>query len=347
MENQLVQKSTAVSTDEKEVVTKKEHHFKNPFKSLKVRKILSNFFIYLILIVLSIIWIFPFLWAIFQGFTDIGTSSGFYIVPGIAVTNTGEIIKYGFVDSASKAGWHWSLEPYKVLLGFSSNFGSAKDLDGLFPKWFGNTLIVAIFTTIISTMFVLMVSYALSRFRFKGRTFIMKINLVLGMFPGFLGMIINYWLMYTIGLQGTFWSLIIIYSAGAGMGFYISKGFFDTISKSIDEAAMIDGASRAQIFFKITLPLSKPIIVYTILTSFMGPWGDYITSSYIIGQENKANWTIPTGLYSMISGTMTYGTSYYNVFYAGALLIAIPIGLLFMFMQKYYVSGVTGGSVKG
>lgn len=343
MENELIEKNVV----QDEQAETKKHKFKNPFKSLTFRKHFTNVLIYIVLTILCLIWIFPFLWAIFQGFTDIGTDSGYYIIPGIAITSSGVIKNYGFSNSAAELGWHWSLEPYKVLLGFSENFGSSHDLDGLFPRWFGNTLIVAIISTCISTMFVLMVSYALSRFRFKGRTLIMKINLVLGMFPGFLGMIINYWLMYTIGLQGTFWSLIIIYSAGAGMGFYISKGFFDTISKSIDEAAMIDGASRAQIFFKITLPLSKPIIVYTILTSFMGPWGDYITSSYIIGSGNKQNWTIPTGLYNMISGTQTYGTSYYNVFYAGALLIAIPIGLLFMFMQKYYVSGVTGGSVKG
>ena len=320
----------------------------NPFKSLKFRKYFTNTIIYIVLTVMCLIWVFPFLWAILQGLTNKGTNAQFYLFPGLMVDKVEGFKWVGFVTDPKQVGWCWSLEPFKVLFGSSSEgIGGVRDLDGLFPRWFGNTLIVAILSTLISTLFVLMTSYALSRFRFKGRQMMMKINLILGMFPGFLGMIINYWLMFSLGLAGTFWSLIILYSAGAGMGFYISKGFFDTISKSIDEAAMIDGATRSQIFFKITLPLSKPIIVYTILTSFMGPWGDYISSSYIIGQGNKENWIVPIGLYNMVSNATIYGSSYYNVFYAGALLVAIPITALFLFMQKYYVSGVTGGSVKG
>lgn len=324
----------------------------NPFKSLKFRKYFTNTLIYILLVVLCTIWVFPFIWAILQGLTNKGTNAQYYFVPGLVVDSIHGFKWVGFTADPTAEGWTWSTKPFEVLFGLTENSGvsggnAVRDLDGLFPIWFGNTLILAVLSTIISTLFVLMTSYALSRFRFKGRTFMMKINLVLGMFPGFLGMIINYWLMYALGLAGTFWSLIILYSAGAGMGFYISKGFFDTISKSIDEAAMIDGATRSQIFFKITLPLAKPIVVYTILTSFMGPWGDYISSSYIIGQGNKTQWTVPIGLYNMISNSTIYGASYYNVFYAGALLIAVPITLLFLFMQKYYVSGVTGGSVKG
>lgn len=322
----------------------------NPFKSLKFRKYFTNTFIYIILIVLCTVWIFPFVWAILQGLTNKGTNAQYYLFPGLMVDKIQGFQWVGFTDDPSQIGWTWSIEPFKVLFGtFETGVssGTVRDLDGLFLTWFGNTLILAILSTLLSTLFVLMTSYALSRFRFKGRTAMMKINLILGMFPGFLGMIINYWLMFSLGLAGTFWSLIILYSAGAGMGFYISKGFFDTISKSIDEAAMIDGATRSQIFFKITLPLSKPIVVYTILTSFMGPWGDYISSSYIIGQGNKTQWTVPIGLYNMVSAATVYGSSYYNVFYTGALLIAIPITALFLFMQKYYVSGVTGGSVKG
>ena len=324
----------------------------NPFKSLKFRKYFTNTIIYIVLIVMCLIWVFPFIWAILQGFTNKGTNAQYYLFPGLLVDNIEGFKWVGFSEIQTDVAWVWSLKPFEVLLGISENTSSVggvapHDLDGKFPIWFGNTIILAILSTLISTLFVLMTSYALSRFRFKGRTAMMKVNLILGMFPGFLGMIINYWLMYSLGLAGTFWSLIILYSAGAGMGFYISKGFFDTISKSIDEAAMIDGATKSQIFFKITLPLSKPIVVYTILTSFMGPWGDYISASYIIGNGNKDQWTVPIGLYNMISGAQTYGSAYYNCFYAGALLIAIPITALFLFMQKYYVSGVTGGSVKG
>ena len=219
--------------------------------------------------------------------------------------------------------------------------------DGLFTTWFLNTLIVAVLSCLISTLFVLGTAYALSRFRFNGRGLFMKINLVIGMFPGFLGMIILYWVMYSIfNLTGSYWSLVIIYSAGAGGGYYISKGFFDTVSKSIDEAAEIDGANKAQIFFKIILPLSKPIVVYTILTSFMGPWGEYVTSSYIIGTDQKLNWTVAIGLYQMLNDTQIVST-YYTQFAAGAVVVALPITILFFCLQKYYVSGVTGGPVKG
>ena len=186
-------------------------------------------------------------------------------------------------------------------------------MDGFFVKWLMNTLIVACCCCVISTFFVLATAYSLSRFRFKGRNTLMKLNLILGMFPGFLGMIILYWVMKSIfHLQGSFWALVIIYSAGSGMGFFISKGFFDTISRSIDEAAMIDGASRSQIFWHIILPLAKPIVVYTILTSFMAPWGDYITSSYIIGLQNSTQWTVAIGLYKWATESTTLTPTYYT-----------------------------------
>ena len=326
-------------------------HIWNPFKSLKFRKYFSNTFIYIILAVLCLIWVFPFVWAILLSFTNKGPNSSWYLIPGLMVTSGGGFEWVGFTDNVKEVGWVWSIEPFLVLFtpkeAGAVGGGTVSEIQGYFLTWFGNTIIVAIISTMISTLFVLMTAYALSRFRFKGRAFMMKINLVLGMFPGFLGMIINYWIMNAIGLSGTFWGLIFIYSAGAGMGFYISKGFFDTISKSIDEAAMIDGATKSQIFFKITLPLAKPIVVYTILTSFMGPWGDYISASYLIGLTDPKQWTVPIGLYQMVSNPTRYGDKYYNAFYAGALLIAIPITTLFLFMQKYYVSGVTGGSVKG
>lgn len=323
----------------------------NPFKSLKFRKYFSNTFIYIILAVLCLIWVFPFVWAILLSFTNKGPNSSWYLIPGLMVTGNKGFQWVGFTENIKEIGWVWSFESFQVLFAPKEagavGGGVVSEIQGYFLTWFGNTIIVAILATVISTFFVLMTSYALSRFRFKGRAFMMKINLVLGMFPGFLGMIINYWIMDAINLAGTFWGLIIIYSAGAGMGFYISKGFFDTISKSIDEAAMIDGATRSQIFFKITLPLAKPIVVYTILTSFMGPWGDYISASYLIGLTDPTQWTVPIGLYQMVSNATRYGDTYYNAFYAGAFVIAIPITALFLFMQKYYVSGVTGGSVKG
>lgn len=297
-------------------------------KSLKWRRILSNTVIYVILIVLSVLWLAPIVWIILQSFSGDGISA-----------------RQNFLPKT------WTLNNYVYLF---SNFShqvdetvSTHSLDGLFFTWFMNTVIVAVCTCIISTLFVLMTAYALSRFRFKGRDIFMRANLIIGMFPGFLSMIILYWVMKEIfHLQGSYWSLVIIYSAGAGAGYYICKGFFDTISKSIDEAAMIDGATRGQIFWDIILPLAKPIVIYTILTSFMSPWGDYVTSSYVIGLQNTHNWTVAIGLYQMVS-TNDYVMSYYTQFAAGAVCVAIPTTLLFIFLQKFYVSGVTGGAVKG
>jgi arabinogalactan oligomer/maltooligosaccharide transport system permease protein len=211
-------------------------------KSLKTRRIISNVVIYFILSLMAIIWVAPILWIVLQAFSADGLASRARLVPK---SFTFDNFIYLFSNFTGKA----------------APGTETSDYTGKFFTWFCNTLIVAILTTIISTLFVLGTAYALSRFRFKGRQLFMKINLIIGMFPGFLGMIILYWVFKEIfNLQGTYWSLVIIYSAAAGGGYYISKGFFDTISKSIDEAAMIDGASRARIFFSIILPLAKPIM---------------------------------------------------------------------------------------
>lgn len=297
-------------------------------RSLKARRILVNTLIYLLLIVLSVIWLAPILWLVLQSFSGDGIASRVRFVP-----NTWTFNNYIYL--------------FSNFTGQTNPDATVSALDGKFFTWFMNTFIVAVVTCIISTMFVLMTAYALSRFRFKGRGIFMKLNLILGMFPGFLSMIIMYWVMKEIfHLDGTYWALVIIYSAGTGMGFFISKGFFDTISKSIDEAAMIDGATKSQIFWNIILPLAKPIVIYTILTSFMGPWGDYVTSSYIVGLQNIDQWTVAIGLYQMVTSN-DYATTYYTQFAAGAVCVAIPTTLLFIFLQKYYVSGVTGGAVKG
>jgi len=308
-------------------------------KSLKARRIIGNTIVYIILGISAIIWVLPILWLFFQAFaSEIGSSAMTKFLPSVSFSENGLI-----------TGVNMTFDNFLWLFGAGSPpYAAVHSLDGYFLKWMGNTMIVAVLTTIIATLFVLSTAYALSRFRFKGRQTLMKLNLVLGMFPGFLGMIILYWVMKVIfHLQGSYWALVIIYSAGTGMGFFISKGFFDTISRSIDEAAMIDGANRAEIFWNIILPLSKPIVVYTILTSFMAPWGDYITSSYIIGLQNTSNWTVAIGLYKWATDTTTYQQTYYTQYAAGSVVVAIPIAVLFICMQNYYVSGVTGGAVKG
>ncbi len=285
-------------------------------KSRSKARLVSNILIYTILTIMSLIWLIPILWLVLQSFRPSG----------------GNGISRFFFPSAL------TLENYINL------FSPEPNSPVLFPRWFLNTFLVSAATCIFSTAFVLLTSYAFSRLRFKARKPMMKIILVLGMFPGFMSMIAVYYILKTIGLGQTLFGLILVYSGGAAMGYYISKGFFDTIPKSIDEAAEIDGANKAQIFWHITMPLSKPIIVYTALTSFMGPWCDYIFVSVIM-LDKYENYTVARGLYWML--TRENIEHYFTQFCAGAVVVAIPITLLFIWMQKYYVSGITGGSVKG
>lgn len=216
-----------------------------------------------------------------------------------------------------------------------------------FGKWFLNTFIMGVVVCITQTVIVLSMSYTLSRLRFKGRKSLMNGMLVLGMFPGFLTLILLYKLLSDFGLTGanSIWGLILVYVASSGMGYYVSKGFFDTIPKSLDEAARVDGANRFQVFYKIILPMAKPIVIYTILMGFMAPWGDFVMAKYIAHNTN-AGFNVAVGLQWMIS-TPTNLTQFYTSFCAGGVVVAVPITALFLFLQKYYVEGVTGGAVKG
>ena len=280
---------------------------------IQKRKKVENSVGHIFLTILGILWILPILWLIMVSFREEPGSFTSYIIPK------------GF-----------TLDNYRNLFFDTDLFN--------FPRWFMNTLFVAVFSAAISTVIILATSYAFSRLRFRLRKQMMDIILILGMFPGFMAMIAVYHILKAIGLDQSLYALILVYSGGAAMGYYISKGFFDTIPKSIDESAMLDGASRSQIFWQITLPLSKPIIVYTILTSFIAPWVDFIFVSVIM-RDNYANYTVALGLYKMLERENIY--QYFTQFAAGAVIIAIPITILFIYMQKYYVEGVTGGSVKG
>ncbi len=280
---------------------------------MKRKEKLSNYIIYIVLSIMSVIWLFPIVWLIMQSFRKEGGAFTSYIIPK-----------------------EWTLDNYINLFTNTSLFN--------FPRWFLNTLFVAIFTCIITTIIVLLTSYAFSRLRFKMRKPLMNIILVLGMFPGFMSMIAIYHILKAFGLVQSLISLILVYSGGAAMGYYIAKGFFDTIPRAIDEAALIDGATKNQVFWKITLPMSQPIIVYTVLTSFIAPWLDFIFVSVIM-KDNYANYTVALGLFQMVSRENI--TQYFTQFCAGAVIIAIPITILFIAMQKYYVGGVTAGGAKG
>lgn len=174
----------------------------------------------------------------------------------------------------------------------------------------------------------------------------MNIAMILGLFPAFMSMVAVYYILKAIGLsEGAMIrvALVLVYSAGSGLGFYIAKGFFDTIPKSLDEAAFLDGCTRFQVFTKVTIPLSKPIIVYTVLTSFLGPWLDFIFAK-VICRANSDYYTVSIGLWNMLE--KEYINSWYSCFAAGAVVISIPIAILFIFMQRYYTEGLSG-AVKG
>ncbi|MDR3051476.1 MAG: sugar ABC transporter permease [Oscillospiraceae bacterium] len=213
-----------------------------------------------------------------------------------------------------------------------------------FPRWFLNTLFVALCSCLITTVLTLMVAYVYSRLRFRSRKALMNVSLVLGMFPGFMSMIAIYHFMKAIGLDQTLLALILVYSGGAALNYYIVKGFFDTIPKSLDEAATIDGATRHDIFWRIILPSAKPVIANTAINAFIAPWVDFIFVSVIM-KDNYNNYTVAKGLYTMVDKANIY--HYYTVFCAGAVVVALPIVLLFIRLQKYYVAGVTSGAVKG
>ena len=231
----------------------------------------------------------------------------------------------------------WTLNNYKRLFTATE-----------FPSWYRNTFIIAIVSCIITTAFVLAVSYAFSRMKFKSRRPMMNVMLILGMFPGFMSMSAVYFLLKILlpNNYQSMVSLIIVYSAGAALSYYVAKGFFDTVPKSLDEAARIDGASRSRIFWKIILPLSKSIIIYTVLISFIAPWCDFIFVSYIMsGVPDTSRYTVALGMYRWLERESIQ--QYITTFCAAAVVVATPITGLFMWLQKYYVGGVTGGAVKG
>lgn len=278
---------------------------------MHAKRSIGNAIVYLVLIVMSIIWITPFVCIVLQSFRTESTWMVGYVVPK-----------------------QWGFDNYKNLLKSD------------FVMWYKNTLILAVVCAIVQPIMVLCMSYTLSRFRFTLRKPLMKFMLVLSLFPGILGMLILYRILKDMGLtmEHAVPGLILVYCASSGMGYYVSKGYFDTISFSLDESARIDGATRMQVFFKIILPLAKPIVIYTILTSFMGPWADFMLAKFVAFNVSSGM-NVAVGLQSWLTPDRI--NDCYTMFCAGGVVVAIPVTLLFMFLQKYYVEGVTGGSVKG
>ena len=278
----------------------------------KASRRIGNAAIYITLALITVIWMFPFFGIVLESFR---------------------------VEYPGQVSYLWPKQ-----LGLDNYIRLFKETD--FMRWFLNTGFMGVCTAVLQTVFVLSMSYVLSRLRFKGRKLMMNLMLILGMFPGFLTMLLIYKVFYDFGLteQMAPLGLIIVYCASSGMGYYVSKGFFDTIPKSLDEAARVDGATRFQVFYKLILPLSKPIVIYTVLMGFMAPWGDFMLASYLI-HENSAGMSVAVGTFEWLSKTML--NTNYTMFCAAGVIVAIPVTVVFLCLQKYYVEGVTGGAVKG
>lgn len=277
-------------------------------KKRSAGKVVDTTITYILLIVVAFIFFFPCLWLILASFSKSGTIYSFE----------------GFFPK------EYSLASFKKLFTDTSMYN--------YPKWFFNTLFVAAGSCILGTFLTILTAYTMSRFEFRARKPIMKTTMVLGMFPSFMGMIAVYLLMTQFNLINHLWGLILIYSAGAPMGYLTQKGFFDTIPKAVDEAARIDGATNFQVFTKINLPLSKPIIVYTALTSFTWPWSDFILPKLLLKEKN---------LYTVAVGLMSLDETEFARFAAGSVFIAVPIVLLYFCLVKNMVNGMAAGALKG
>lgn len=282
---------------------------------MKAKKVLKSVGRHGFLVLISAIWLVPIIWILLTSFsTDPGINIRNFVPDGFTAVN------------------------YKNLL-----FGS--DTVSQFPRWFMNTLVVAIFTCIVSTSFVLMVAYAMSCMRFKSRKGLMNLSVIINLFPGVLSMIAVYFVLKNVDLTNTYAGLIMVYSGSAGLGYLIAKGFFDTVPDTLREAAKIDGASEIRTFFQVVVPMSKSIIVYTVINSFLVPWADFVYARLILNSGLSKDWTVAIGLYNMLDKTLI--NHYFAQFCAGGVIVSIPISILFIIMQKFYVEGITGGAVKG
>jgi len=276
-------------------------------KSYKAKKALGAFFVYLDLVLVAIIVIYPLLWVI-------GTSFN------------------------AKAGISGSLIPAQVTLdNYIRLFTKTK-----YAAWYLNTLIVAIATTLFSIVLHTMTAFVFARFKFKGQKMGLLSVMILQLFPSFMGLTALYMVALNFGMLNNLFMLVIIYVAGGiPQNIWLVRGYMLNVPKSLDEAAFIDGASKIQLFFKIILPLSLPILTFVAVTSFMGPWMDYMLPRYLINQNEKR--TLAIGLFDMISGTNAEVTT----FCAGSVLVAIPITVLYMLFQRFLLEGLMAGANKG
>ena len=283
-------------------------------KSLRRSRIIDATWSNALVILLSILWLIPVVYVILFSFSDQKT---FFLANSIFPTG-------------------YTFDNYIRIF-------TEEDRIIMFPHWYGNTLILSICNCVLVTFFTVITAFILSRFRFKGRKALMNITMVLGMFPGFMSMVAVYLILSLLGLLGSYWAMLVYWVAGAELGYFVTKGYFDIISNDIDEAAKLDGASQARLFFQIYIPLAKPVIIYTALMAFMSPWADYILSSIVIS-SNEAR-TIGYGLYNLM--TPDNINIYFTRFCAASVIVAVPIVALYIGLQRFFVAGIAAGAVKG
>ena len=278
-------------------------------EKLKIRPAttIKSVIVYVIVLLISFIFAFPCIWLILSAFNANGSL----------------LTLDGFFPEA------YSFDTFKTLF--------TEKVEHDYMTWFWNTLFVAGISCVISTVLVLAVSYTMSRYRFKSRKQMMKITLLLNIFPNFMNMTALFVIMTQFDLINNLWGLILLYSSGATMGFLVQKGFFDTIPSTIYDAATLDGATDLRVFVSITLPLSKPMIVYTALTAFVWPWSDFMLPKLLL--PDKSQWTVAIGLNWL-------DESKFSIFAAGSVFIAVPIVALYIALSKYLIQGGAAGAVK-
>lgn len=281
-------------------------------QSMRRNRIIDTIWSNALLILLALLWITPIIWIILVSFTNV---SGFLELEG-------------FFPKPEQ----YTLDNYVRLFTETD-----------FLTWVGNTMLIAVTNTVLTTLFTVLTAYALSRFRFKLRKFYMNLTLILGMFPGFMSMIAVYFIFNMLGLIDNIWGLLVYYVMGAGLGFFVSKGYFDTIPKDIDEAIHMDGAPHIVAFIRVYLPLIMPIIIYTALMAFMAPWADYILAGILLTSDSSK--TVAVGLYEWMQPNNI--NRYFTLFAAGSTLVAVPITALYISLQRFFVEGISAGAVKG
>ena len=281
-------------------------------KQGKVKKGIFSVIRHLVLALLAFIWLVPIAWLLLTSFsTDKGINFTRFVPESFTMWNYVSIMTQP--DSVAQ-----------------------------FPRWFMNTLVVACFNCVISTCFVLMVAYAISCCRFKGRKLLQNLSVTVNLFPGVLAMIAVYFVLKYMNLTNSYAGLIMVYAGSSGLGYLICKGFFDTVPVALREAAKLDGASEARIFFQIVVPIMKPSIVSVAILQAMWIWNDYLLP-YL---------TLDLGKYKTISVAVQYLKGGYGSVDMGAMMAClvmaiIPIIIFYLICQKYIVKGVMAGAVKG